>query len=185
MVVVSRSVRIDVPVERVFALMADPAARARLNPVSRPLRVEIEGGGPLHAGSVCHFRIQVGNRIVDYHTRVQEFEQNRLIVSVSDTPIPFEIRIETAPVDGSTLLTQTERFEPDDEMLRQTLPDNLDTTVLRFAYGIALMLDAEWARRLRRQQEEMLEGVLGERLQRWLDAIKQALESTPPQTDNP
>lgn len=184
MVIVSRSVRIDAPVERVFALMADPAARSRLNPVSRPIRAEIEDGGPLHAGSVCHFRMQVGNRIVDYHTRVQEFEQNRLIVSVSDTHIPFEIRIETTPADGGTLLTQTERFEPNDEMLRETLPDNLDTTVLRFAYGIALMLDAEWARRLRRQQEEVLEGVLGARLEQWLAAIKQALESAP-QAKNP
>ncbi len=182
MVVVTRSIHIAAPVERVFALMADPAARARLNPHSRPIRVEIEHGGPLRLGAVCHFRLQLGGRIVDYRTRVREFEPSRRIVSVSDTDIPFEIRIETVPEGSGTRLTQTERFEPDDDTLRAQLPDDLNGTVLRLAYAVALLLDAEWARRLRRQQEEMVEAALGERLEQWLAAIKQALEqpATPP-----
>lgn len=180
MVVVSRSVYIAAPLERVFALMADPAARARLSPLAQPIRVEIEGGGPLQRGSLCHFRMQLGNRIVDYRTQVREFEPNRLIVSVSDTRIPFEIRIETVPEDGGTRLTQTERFEPDDETLRAHLPNDINTVVLRLAYTVALFLDAEWARRLRRQQEELVEAALGRRLERWLEAIKAALESPPP-----
>jgi uncharacterized protein YndB with AHSA1/START domain len=176
MVVVTRSVHIAAPVERVFALMADPAARSRLSPHARPIRVEIEDGGPLRLGSVCHFRLELGGRIVDYRTRVREFEPNRLIVSVSDTAIPFETRIETVPEEGGTRLTQTERFEPDDETLRAQLPDDLDGKLLRLAYAVALLLDAEWARRLRRQQEEMIEAALGARLERWLAAIKEALE---------
>lgn len=179
MVVVSRSVHIAASVERVFALMADPAARSRLSPHAQPIRVEIEEGGPLRLGSVCHFRMQLGNRIVDYHTRVREFEPNRLIVSVSDTNIPFEIRIETVPEDGGTRLTQTESFDPDDETLRTHLPHDINTAVLRFAYAVALLLDAEWARRLRRQQEELVEEALGRRLERWLAAIKHALEAPP------
>ena len=39
---VSRNIHIAAPVERVFALMCDPAARTRLNPQATPLRVEIE-----------------------------------------------------------------------------------------------------------------------------------------------
>ncbi len=180
MVVVSRTIHVNAPVERVFALMADPAARSRLSPHAQPIRVEIEDGGPLRLGSVCHFRMQLGNRIVDYHTQVREFEPNRLIVSVSDTAIPFEIRITTLPEDGGTRLTQTESFEPDEATLRAQLPDDLNTAILRFAYAIALFVDAEWARRLRRRQEEIVEAALGERLECWLAAIKHALEGSSP-----
>ena len=51
------------PVERVFALMANPAMRARLNPDETPLTVEIENGAPLRRGSICHYRLQHGRRI--------------------------------------------------------------------------------------------------------------------------
>ena len=85
MVVVSRHIHIDAPVDRVFALMANPAARAALNPFVTPIRVETEDNQPLHVGSVCHLRLQTGNRIVDYRTHVREFEPNRCIVSVSDS----------------------------------------------------------------------------------------------------
>ena len=54
MVVVSRSIQIQAPVARVFALMADPAAKAALHPLVQPIRVEIEDHGPLRpAASVA------------------------------------------------------------------------------------------------------------------------------------
>jgi len=99
---VSRNIHIAAPVERVFALMCDPVARARLNPQVTPLRVEIENDTCLHEGSVCHFRIQLGQRIVDYRTRVREFVPQRRIVSVSDTAVPFEVIIETAAENDGT-----------------------------------------------------------------------------------
>jgi len=108
MLTVSRSIHIDAPVERVFALMADPLARSRLHPDAEPIRVEIEGGGPLRAGGVVHFRLQIGNRIADYRTRVRELDPARRIVSLSDSAVPFEVRIETEPEDRGTRLTQTE-----------------------------------------------------------------------------
>jgi len=176
MVVVSRHVHIDAPVERVFALMADPAARARLNPVTQPIRVEIEDGGPLRAGSTIHFRMQTSNRIVDYRTRVREFEQNRLIVSLSETAVPFEIRIETVSENGGTRLTQTESFEPTDEMLREALPEDETGAIMRVAYQLALLLDLDTARRIRARQEEALAQKLGRNLERWLEAIRAHLE---------
>ncbi len=178
MVVVSRSVHIQAPVDRVFALMADPAARAALNPFVTPIRVETEDNQPLHVGSICHFRLQTGHRIVDYRTRVFEFEPNRCIASVSDSTVPFEIRLETRPEGGGTRLTQTETFEPTDEMLEQALPESDTNATLRLAYRVALFVDLEWARRFRRQQEEALTRRLETNMDRWLEAIRAHLETT-------
>lgn len=180
MVVVSRHVHIDAPVERVFALMADPAARARLNPVTQPIRVEVEDGGPLRAGSTIHFRMQTSNRIVDYRTRVREFEQNRLIVSLSETAVPFEIRIETAPEDSGARLTQTESFEPSDEMLGGLAEGETERWLMRVLVPLMAFIDTDYALRMRRRQEELLEQRLAANLERWLEAIRTHLEKTNP-----
>lgn len=177
MVAVSRSIHIDAPVERVFALMADPLARSRLHPDAEPIRVEIEGGGPLRAGGVCHFRLQIGNRIADYRTRVRELEPARRIVSLSDSAVPFEVRIETEPEDRGTRLTQTETFEPSDEMLIETsVADSLTRKVLQVIEPIMPLFDPDYARRIRGRQEELLTQRLEKNLDRWLAAIKRHLE---------
>ncbi len=177
MVVVSRSIRIDAPVERVFALMADPAARAALNPLATPIRVDIENGAPLHVGSVCHYRLQMGSRIVDYRSRITEFEANRLIVSESEAEVPFSIRVEIVPDGrGGAWMRQVERFEPTDEMLRDAVPVNTLNRSLRLAYWLALYLDLDVARWLRNRLEESLSQKLGGNLERWLDAIRAHLE---------
>lgn len=176
MVVVSHSIRIRAPVERVFALVSDPAARSELSPNLRSLRAEIEGGGPLKAGSVCHFRQQAGDRILDYHTRVLEFEPPWRVVSVSDSAVPFTVRIETAPDPAGTHLTQTETFEPTEAMIEQALPNTATNLAMRLAYRIMLLLDLDSARRLREQQEEVLARTLEPNMERWLTAIKTRLE---------
>ncbi len=177
MVVVQRSIRISAPIERVFALIADPAARSALSPVAQPIRVEIQGGGPLGLGSVCHFRLQSGNRILDYRTRVEEFEPLRRIVSVSDSAVPFRVRLETEPDAGGTRLMQTESFEPTDAQLEQALPRNPFNQALRLAYRMLLWADLDYARRLREEQEQALTRVLEPPMERWLSAIKARLEA--------
>ncbi|MEW6331385.1 MAG: SRPBCC family protein [Pseudomonadota bacterium] len=177
MIAVSRDIFIEAPVERVFALMADPAARSALAPHAKPIQAEIEDGETLHVGSVCHFRLQLGNRIVDYHTRVREFAPNRLIVSVSDTAVPFRISLETWPENGGTRLTHTEEFEPTDDMLRQAMPPTLANLMLEKIYWMLPFLDTDYAERLQREREEALANRLGGNLERWLAAIKQHLES--------
>lgn len=177
MVTVSHNIFIEAPVERVFALMADPAARSALSPQARPIQVEIEGGESLGVGSVCHFRLQMDSRIVDYHTRVCEFAPNRLIVSVSDTAVPFQIRLETRPEGDGTRLAQTEEFEPTDEMLRQTLPPTLANMVMEKIYWLLPFLDPDYAARVRSEREEALANRLEGNLERWLAAIKRHLES--------
>ncbi len=176
MVVVSRSIHIDAPVERVFALMANPAARARLNPGEAPLAVEIETGAPLRLGSVCHYRLQHGHRILDYRMRVHEFMPNRRILSTSDSAVPFEVRIETAPEGTGARLTQTESFEPSDAMLREALPDDASRDIVGVAERFFILIDPESALRLRRRQEEQLTKMLEHRMDDWLAAIKRYLE---------
>ncbi len=176
MVVVSRSIHIDAPVERVFALMANPAVRAKLNPGEAPLVVEIETGAPLRLGSVCHYRLQHGRRILDYRMRVHEFMPNQRILSISDSAIPFEVRIETAPEGRGTRLTQTESFEPSDATLREALPDEASGNIVRLAQRFFVWIDPEAALGLRRRQEEQLTEILEARMDDWLAAIKHHLE---------
>jgi hypothetical protein len=177
MIVVSRSTYIHAPVARVFAFMADPAARSALAPHAKPLLVEIEGGGPLRMGSTCHFCLEADNRILDYRTRVREFQPERCIVSVSDTPVPFEIRLETRPEGDGTLLTHTERFEPTEEMLRQALPRTSASAILEKIIDWLPFLDPEYAARVTHGREQMLTQNLGESLEQWLAKIKQRLET--------
>ncbi|OGI52015.1 MAG: hypothetical protein A3E57_07855 [Candidatus Muproteobacteria bacterium RIFCSPHIGHO2_12_FULL_60_33] len=126
---------------------------------------------------MCHFRLQLGNRIVDYHTCVREFSHNRLIVSVSDTAAPFETRIGTRPEENGTRLTQTEQFEPTEDMLHQALPPTLTNAVMEKIYRLLPFLDPDYAARVRRGRENRLVEKLGEKLEHWLTAIKQHLES--------
>jgi uncharacterized protein YndB with AHSA1/START domain len=181
-IVVSRSIHIDAPVERVFALMADPATRARLNPGETPLMVDIENGAPLRQGSVCHYRLQHGRRILDYRMRVHEFMPNRRILSTSDSAVPFEVRIETAPEGGGTRLTQTESFEANDAILREALSDNASSNIVGLVQRFFTLIDPEAVLTLRRRQEEQLTKILEDRMDDWLIAIRAYLEGAADET---
>ncbi len=177
MTIVTRTVLIEAPLARVFALVTDPAARARLNPDATPIETEVEGGGPLKVGSICHFRVVYGQRVLDYRMRVTEFVANRRVVSVSDTAVPFETRVELEPENGGTRLTQTERFEPSDEMLNRALPETKSGALLRLIYRLLLIEHPDGAVSLRERQEQALMDSLGARLGAWLAAIKRHLEN--------
>ena len=176
MVVVSRSVYIEAPVERVFALMADPATRMQLNPLVSAGSAEIEGGGPLDVGSVCHFRFVVRGRPVGYRSHVREFEPLQRITAVADAAVPFEICIETEARGDGTRLTQTERFEPTDAMLDDAIPDADSNAVVKLAQRLYLFFDTDKALELRQQQERFLAERLGTNMDKWLTAIKRHLE---------
>ena len=177
--VVSRSIHINAPVERVFALICDPLERARLNPETTPIRVEIEGEPQLQAGSICRYRLQVGQRIVDYRMRVSEFISNKRLVSVSDSAVPIEVGIETVTENGGTRLTQTEQFEPTDEMLLESVPSDPSDRALRFLEWLLPFLDLDYARRVLARREELLRERLEGSLDNWLVAIKHRLEDGP------
>jgi len=177
--VVSRSIHINAPVERVFALISDPLERARLNPEAAPIRVEIEGEPRLQTGSICHYRLQVGRRIVDYRMRVSEFVPGRRLVSVSDSAVPIEVGIETVAENGGTRLTQSEQFEPTDEMLMESAPSDPSDRALRFLEWLLPFLDLDYARRVLARREELLRERLESNLDNWLLAIKRRLEDGP------
>ena len=177
MIVVSRSIHIRAPVERVFALMADPVARSALSPHALPLLVEIEGGGPLRMGSVCHFRLQTNDRILDYRMRVRELIPSQRIVSISDSEVPFEVTLETVADRDGTRLTQTERFEPTEEMLQRALRQTPSSAAMEKIYQWLPFLDPEYATRVRHGREQMLAQQLEGNMEQWLAAIKQHLET--------
>lgn len=173
-----RSLHIQAPVEQVFRLVTDPATRAELNPDATPLRVQVEGNGPLHLGSICHYRLQIGGRIVDYHMRVTDFEPNRRLVSVSqDTSVPFEVAIELRPEAEGTQLVQAERFEPTEEMLHAALPRGDDELPGPLEQAL-LFVDQDKALDLRRRQEAALQTELEDKLEQWLSAIKARVEQS-------
>ena len=178
--IISRSIHIDVPVEQVFGLVTDFAARARLNPAVTPMVVEIEDGGPLRAGTVCHFRLQAGQRIIDYRARITEFVVNRRVVSVSDTPVPFEVVLETEPEDGGTRFTHSERLEPTEAMLMEAAPRDATWRFTAWLDGFMPFLDLDAAKRLHAQREALLQKRLEGNLDGWLAAIRHHLEQTRP-----
>jgi len=171
--IVSRSIHIDAPVERVFALISDPLERARLNPEAAPIRVEIENAPRLQAGSICHYRLQVGRRIVDYRMRVREFVPNQRIASVSDSAVPIDVALDTEADAGGTRLTQTEEFEPTDEMLLDSAPAE---GPMRRLEWLLPFLDLDYARQVLARREELLRERLEANLDGWLAAIKRRVE---------
>jgi uncharacterized protein YndB with AHSA1/START domain len=177
MLVVSRKIHIKAPVERVFTLLADPAARIALWPQMRSAQVQIEGGGPLRRGSICRFRLQAGDRLLAYRTQVRELVPNRRIVSVSDSQAPFEVTLETEADTAGTWLTHTERFEPSEAMLRAALRQTPSSTALEKIYEWLPFLDPEYATRARQGRERILVQQLEGSLEQWLAAIKRHLES--------
>lgn len=172
---ITRSVHIDAPVEKVFALIADPHARAQLNPNLTPLYVEIEDGRPLHKGSVCRYRVQTGKQIVDFRSRVQLLEPNRRLIAVVDTAVPIEVDIQVEAQGAGTVLKHSERFDPNEAML-QTAASEEHNRVMAFVYRVLMWFDLDIAQSLRQQRERRLKQQLEENLGRWLEAIKAKLE---------
>ena len=177
MITVRSSVNIDAPLDKVFDLMADPAAKAQLNPLVEPIDVGVVGEEKLKLGSICHYRLRYGNAYLDYHGRVTAFEPNHLIESVTDSEAAIQITVETVAENNGTRLTQTERFEPSDQMLEVALPSSMKERILSLSYKIFLWTDVDSAVRLRRQREEQLTLMLTRNLDNWMAAIKQKLES--------
>ena len=61
-------------------------------------------------------------------------------------------------------------------MLNQTLPDSGTRSLLRAVYRLFLLEDTDAALRLRQRQEDLLARNLGEKMERWLMAIKRHVE---------
>lgn len=172
---ITQAVHIDAPVEHVFALMADPRARAELNPNIKPLHIDIEGGQPLRQGSICRYRVQTDRQVVDFRSRIDVFEPNRRIVAVIETKVPIQVEILVEEEAGGTLLSHTERFDPNEAML-QTAATEEHNRIMAFVFRVLMWFDLDIAQNMRMQRERKLKQQLEENLSRWLDAIKDHLE---------
>lgn len=184
MVVVSRSIHVHAPVERVFAFMADPGARTRVNPLVSAGSAEVEGGGSIQVGSILHFRFFAHGRWVEYQATVREFAPHRRIVSLAQAAVPFEVCIETTTEGDGTRLTQTERFEPTDAMLDDAIPEEAGNAAIKLAQRLYLFFDTDKALELRARQEQSLAHRLANNMDSWLMAIKRHLEQDQSPSDS-
>lgn len=179
-VTVAETVEIAAPPSKVFALVSDAQAKARLNPFVQVIRIERETPGPLREGSVTFFRLQKGKRIFEYRTRCCRLEADRLLENQAELSTLFQVRVEVEAMPGGTRLTQQERCEVKLEML-EGLPVsrraerawqaikllNLALPSLgREAYGVIL-----------RERAEALRSSLRRELWTWLQAIKRHIEA--------
>jgi hypothetical protein len=176
--IVSRSIDIHTPVGKAYVLMCDPARRARLNPAITPISVELEGGGPVAVGTVCHFRLQTPAGLADYRSRVVTLIPGRQIVWCTDTAVPVEITLAVEELAGHCRFTHAESFEPNEAMLAMAAPKGSRGRFLQWVAGLLPFLDLDAAERLQDQREQALEAKLGEGLERWLVAIRTELEQT-------
>ncbi len=177
---VVEAVDIAAPPAAVFALVAEPLAKARLNPAIQVIRIEREDPGPLREGSVTFFRLQKGRRIFEYRTRCRRLEPGRLLETQAELPTLVRARVEVAPASGGTRLRQREECEVTAEMveglavprraerawrtlklLHLFLPD-----LARETYGLVL-----------RERADALRLVMKRELQAWLHGIKTHLET--------
>ena len=176
MVTVSSTIHIQQPLSVVFDLLADPSAKTALNAMVEPISVEIENHERLQLGSICHYRLNFGDTMLDYHGRVTAFEEGKLIESQTDSETPLTIRVETVADDNGTWIRQAESFEATDDMLDNALPHTVMEKVRRHAYRMLLWSEAQAAMRIREQREQQLAEMLKVNLDRWLTDIKHHLE---------
>jgi hypothetical protein len=179
------AVEIGAPAAAVFALVSDPAAKAKLNPFTQVIRMEREDPGPLREGSVIFFRLQKGRRIFEYRTRCVRLEPNRLLETQAELPTLFRVRLEMEPVPGGTRLTQREECEITAGML-EGLPVPRRAEHAWQAIKILSVLAPSLAREtyavILRERADALRVVMERELRGWLQAIKQHLETQPSAT---
>lgn len=176
MVTVSSTIHICRPLGVVFDLLADPSAKTALNKMVEPISVKIENHERLQLGSICHYKLNFGNTVLDYRGRVTAFEEGKLIESQTDSDTPLTIRVETIEDDTGTWIRQSESFEATDEMLDSALPPTSMEKVRQYAYRMLLWSEDRAALRIRQQREQQLVEMLKINLEHWLSDIKRHLE---------
>jgi hypothetical protein len=179
---VAAAVEIAAPVERVFGLVSDPAAKARLNPFVQVIRIERENPGPLREGSVTFFRLQKGTRIFEYRSRCVGLKPDRLLESQAELPTLFRVRVGVEPIPGGSRLTQREECEVTLAMLDH-LPVSRRAERAWRAFKLLSVVAPSLAREtfavILQERAQALRLVMERELRGWLQAIKHHLESRP------
>ncbi len=175
MVDVEYSVEIESDPETVFALVTDIPRKARLDPNAKVLGVVQETEGPVAVGTTFHYRLVVAGKIADYHSQCTAFVPGQMIETLSDSDPPFTVRVTVTPSARGALLTQTESFTMQRIHIQLPKADGWRGRLLRLMFGNrdAIQQDPDATR----DDEARMEAKLTERLEKWLEAIKQELES--------
>ncbi len=175
---VSASVHVRAEPGDVFAVMSDLRRKTPLHPHIEVIRVELEGGEPIRAGSVFYHRLQQGRRIFEYRSRCLRCEPPRLFESRGETEPPFEVTVTVEPDAAGCRVTQEERLETPAELLDALDPPPTDAPRFRdilrwlplFPAGRTLV------REVRALQRERVARRLTRELEIWLDAIRAHVE---------
>ncbi len=175
MVEVEHSVDIDSDAETVFSLVIDIPRKARLDPNAKVLDVVQETEGPVGIGTVFHYRLVIEGRIADFRSRCIGFEPGTLLETVSDSDPPFTVRVTVTPTDHGARLMQKESFTVPRIHIPLPAADGWRGKLIRLMFGNrdAIQQDPSASR----DEELRMEAKLKRQLQRWLEAIKQELES--------
>ncbi len=175
MVDVECSVEINTDPETVFSLVTDIPRKARLDHNATVLDVVQETEGPLAIGTTFHYRLVIEGRIADYRSRCTAFNPGKLIETVSDSDPPFTVRVTVTPLSNGARLTQKESFTVPRIHIPLPTADGWRGRLLRLLFGNrdAIQQDPSASR----DEEARMEAKLTQRLEKWLDAIKQELEA--------
>jgi hypothetical protein len=175
MVDVEHSVEINTDPETVFSLVTDIPRKARLDPNATVLGVVQETEGPVAIGTTFHYRLVIEGKIADYRSRCTAFEPGRMIETLSDSDPPFTVRVTVAPSSNGARLTQRESFTVPRIHIPLPTADGWHGRLLRLLFGNrdAIQQDPSASR----DEEARMVAKLKQRLEKWLEAIKQELES--------
>ncbi len=175
MVDVEHSVEINADPESVFSLVTDIPRKAQLDPNAKVLGVVQETEGPVAIGTKFHYRLVVEGKIAEYRSQCIAFEPGRLLETVSDSDPPFTVRVTVAPSSNGARLTQKESFTAQRIHIPLPTADGWRGKLLRVLFGNrdAIQQDPNASR----DEEARMEAKIKWRLEKWLEAIKQELES--------
>ncbi len=180
---IAACVDIGAPPARVFALISDAEAKARLNRSVQVIRIERETPGPLGVGSVTFYRMQHGTRIFEYCMRCTHFEPDRLIESRAELPILFTVRLEVEQTPTGSRLKQSEQCEASPEMLEGLPATPRAERAWRFIkllhFVVPEMAQGTWEV-IARERADSLRFRMQRELETWLQAIKEHIESREP-----
>jgi hypothetical protein len=177
---VAAAVEIIAPAGRVFALVSDPLAKARLNPFVQVIRIEREDPEPLREGSITFYRLQKGTRIFEYRTRCLRLKPDRLLESQAELPTLFRVRVDVEPIPGGSRLTQREECE-----VTLTMLDRLPVSrraerawkTIKLVSFVVPSLARETFAVILQERAEAFRLVMERELRGWLQAIKRHLEA--------
>jgi len=175
MVYVEQSVEISADPETVFSLVTDIPRKARLDPNVRVLGVAQETEGPVGIGTTFHYRLAIEGKIADYRSRCIAFEPGQMIETVSDSDPPFTVRVIVESSPAGTRLTQAESFTIPRIHIPLPTMDGWRGKLFRLLFGNKDVIQQDPS--ASEEEEARMEAKLKHRLLKWLEAIKQDLES--------